>query len=287
MAFHGSSGSSVGRAYIEFVAEQDRDIHPSPRLSAVWAASYMLGGYCCQITKCDRNTARTTHNAATRIFRQHSRNPIARLALITAKLIDYRNRTPLSEAQAALLKETRQQMYAKRVPIHYNDGGAKLAYARLAEHATLVALSNARDDRFLAQRALPHHDERRNGRPSANFDLTATVAGAGTPFTQKLQIKLPCIGKCSDPEPEAEIYEFETRSEYDDDIKLISGCCDLGMRLLPDGGYDLTLVHDLMSGDPVSPPLITRATYGLLQIIANGEDRRGFIPTSAGTPLAA
>lgn len=288
MAFHGSSGSSVGRAYIEFVADQDREIDiPQVELTDISLASYMLGKYCCQITMGNRNDARTTHNAATRILRQRSHSSSARLALMSAKLIDYRNRAPISEARAILLRETRQQMAVKITRTGRKGKRAMRAYAQLAEDSALVALSYSPDDRFLAQKALPHHDEGQNGSPPANFDVTATVAGSGMPFTQKFQVKLHCMSWCDNPEPDAEVYQFEARSGYNDDIKLLSGCCDLGMRQLPNSQYDLTLVTDLLAGDTSGSPRISRAAYGLLQVIADGENRRGFIPASAETPLAA
>ena len=65
-------------------------------------------------------------------------------------------------------------------------------------------------------------------RTSFDMVLTETFAGqsnSGDSITQKVQAKSGCFDICGEA-----VAQRNYRSEYNADIKLLSGCCDLDMR---------------------------------------------------------
>lgn len=198
-----------------------------------------------------------------------------------ASMLDMRNQpSSVNQAREAMhtttitsLKRAKQKM--KQVT---NNGIKSRLSGFISETATLALLTRYKHPWLLALPALDHHD--RSDNSASNFDMVLIEGGPAfpEPVSHKIQIKRECIGLCG----EYSDGPVKFAKQYNHDICLVSGCCDLGITPLEDGKYDFSTVTLLTKefGDSATSGEISQLdqlTNDLLFSITSDPRRYGLV----------
>lgn len=157
----------------------------------------------------------------------------ARLLELGALMIEKRNfPTEVKRAQKRLNYETALHLghtMLELKKLHGPDDERRRGNinGRLAELTAVSLINYGKSSNHAGIFAPPHHDLMRN--TGSNQDSIFYRSSGGEALTQALQIKLRCGGFCNDTKPTP-----DDREKYHPDIALISGHCDLGLKVNPE-----------------------------------------------------
>lgn len=104
----------------------------------------------------------------------------------------------------------------------------------LTELTTAGLINYELNRNSIATLAPPHHDTNVSNKKHNNYDVLFVNRKKGA---QAIQTKLPCLGFCEQPQTRD---NRDARNLYSNEIALISGHCDLGIKRIDSQQYDLS-----------------------------------------------
>jgi hypothetical protein len=290
-------------AYIDFVArhEQDQYMQRDSSQRIMLAAQHLGRGCHALVMRHNKHVAQSQFRSAQRILGLLSHpsstgadRDAASILSHTATILKQHGQ-PGSVAQTltSLQTENARQIRGNLERSHPSPQGRNLFWRgqflpRVVEESALGALLRIRDPRYLGLQALPHHEHDTPQGQRSHFDATFSMATGAVACTQKLQVKSACLGFCRYPDAKAVERRDDYRGQYDNDIMLISGCCDLGIRKEWEGTHNVRTARLLMkevdgeAGSRDRAALDTISSGMLDAIISCPTERRGLLPAGGG-----
>lgn len=127
----------------------------------------------------------------------------------------------------------------ERFGLPFTDDGGRPSSKGLGlinEYVTLGLMTRLRHPGLIAVSSLSHHDRRRMAHwKEYNHDVTLIESSGNSTTAHRIQVKSPCFGLCVDhpshQQASRDRHFQKMRSQYSNDVTLISGCCDLGTKV--------------------------------------------------------
>ncbi len=203
----------------------------------------------------------------------------ARLAWLTAHMLEMRNQPATIDQARADQHDTVMNsltLNQKRLRTLNSLGHQADVRGKIGELTALALLTRYKHPWMIATAALEHQD--RSQHKATNFDLLAVVT---SPYEEridgyKIQVKTECFGLCShacyhrsDP--------VRVSNYYNDDITLVSGCCDLDLGSNTESGLSTIDMLRREHTGMAKPDVIRRLdhlTNNLLFNISSDDERR-------------
>jgi hypothetical protein len=290
------SGVGLVSTYIEYLGTREPNNDNAirnGRPESVFRASLEIGASCINLVTGADKTADTTLESVRDRMQTHldmngrvsGLGPTAvQLKLIAEMLLERDDPEAAQRFQTASHHESVSDIRNLR-PLCRRNRWTGVPTSRLGEHVLSGLTTRYAGPGTLAVPALLHHDQGR--RKIDNTDILVANSGTngGPSVVRRAQLKGYCLGFCGDEEREAE--GDEARSEYMEDIVLVSGHCDL---VDPTTGHTMNGLAKRLEREsrgeasPEQIDMLNEATLHVLQTITDPEPwRMGAMPM-ARTP---